>query len=331
MKKILLFPLIALLALPIAACEKKSDLLKLRLNETVHSIFYAPQYVALEKGFFKAEGLDVTVDVAQGSDKCMTALIAGEADVALLGPETGIYIYNEGRADYAVIFAQLTKRAGNFLVSRNQEANFSWKNVLGKTIIGGRPGGMPEMILEYILKQNNIEPFVDVEIINNLQFTSTAGAFVAGNGDYTVEFEPSATAIENQGNGYVVASLGADSGTVPYTVYMATRKYLADNKETIQKFTNAVYRGELWVKEHSAREIAEAIAPQFKESSLEDLTKMVNRYKSVDSWNLDPALTSESFTLLQDVMEQGKELSKRVPYEDMVTVEFANSSIKNIK
>ncbi|MDR1559838.1 MAG: ABC transporter substrate-binding protein [Clostridiales bacterium] len=331
MKKVILSMFLAALALiTLAGCKKDAEAAKVRLNETVHSIFYAPQYAALEKGFFKEEGLDVTLDVAQGSDKCMTALISGNADIALLGPETGIYVYNEGKSDFPITFAQLTRRAGNFFVSRTDDKDFNWTDVKGKTIIGGRNYGMPQMILEYILRNHGVEPGIDVEIVTNLDFTTTAGAFVGGSGDYTVEFEPSATAIENEGRGYVVASLGAEA-QVPYTVYMTTPKFLKDHPDIVQKFTNAVYRGEQWVKNNTAESVAEAIQPHFKEYSIADLAKMVERYKSVDSWNTDPILTEKDFTLLQDIMEESGSLAKRVPYKDMINTEFANEAVKNVK
>jgi NitT/TauT family transport system substrate-binding protein len=322
---------ITLLTLLLTGCRKETSAANVRLIETVHSIFYAPQYVALEKGFFAEEGLNVTVDVAQGSDKATNAVITNNADIALTGTETGIYVYNEGKENYPVIFAQLTNRAGNFLVARQDDPDFQWANVKGKTIIGGRPGSMPEMLLEYILEKNGIIPHQDVEIVNNLQFTSTAGAFVSGIGDYTAEFEPSATALENQSVGSVVASLGVDSGTVPYTVYLCTKNYLETNPDMVQKFTNAVYRGEQWVKNHSYDEIAKAIQPQFKENNLEDLVKMIQRYDSTNAWKQDPILDEESFTLVQDILDQGGVLEKRAPYQEMVNVDFARKAIETIK
>ncbi|MDR2648687.1 MAG: ABC transporter substrate-binding protein [Clostridiales bacterium] len=336
MKKVILpMFLTALAAVSPAGCKNgaaasSTPAIKVRLNETVHSIFYAPQYAALEKGFFEDEGLAVTVDVAQGSDKCMTALISGNADIALLGPETGVYVHNEGKTDFPVIFSQLTRCAGNFLVSRTNDTDFKWTDVIGKTIIGGRNYGMPQMTLEYILRNHGVIPGDDAHIITSLDFTTTSGAFVGGAGDYTVEFEPSATAIENEGRGYVVASLGAEA-RVPYTVYMTTPKFLKDHPDIIQKFTNAVYRGEQWVENNSVETVAEAIRPQFKEFSAADLAKMVERYKSVDAWNTEPLLTEEDFYLLQDIIDAGGGLTNRAPYDEMVNTDFAGSAVKNIK
>ena len=329
-KKVLLLMFIVLLAVTLAGCRKNTELTKVRFNETVHSVFYAPQYVAYEKGFFVDEGLELTVDVAQGSDKCMTALISGNADISLLGPETGIYVFNEGKADFPVIFAQLTQRAGNFLVSRTNDTDFHWTDTIGKSIIGGRSYGMPQMILEYILMKHGIDPITDTSIVTNLDFTTTAGAFAAGSGDYTVEFEPSATALENEYKGYVVASLGAEA-QVPYTVYMTTPQYLKDHPEIIQKFTNAVYRGEQWVENNSARAVAEVIQPQFSDFSIEDLTKIVERYKEQQTWNINPVLTEKDFSLLQEIMDHSGALTKPVPYSTLVNKEFANKAIKEMK
>jgi len=310
------------------SAEKPEEKIQVRLNEVVHSVFYAPQYVALEKGFFEEEGLEITLDVGQGADKSMTALISGNADIALLGTEAGIYVYNEGKKDHAVAFAQLTQRAGNFLVSREENADFSWEDLKGKTIIGGRTSGMPEMILEYVLKEKGIEIGTDVELINNISFETTSGAFSAGTGDYTAEFEPSASALENAGKGYVVASLGTESGYVPYTVYMAQKSYIEENPDVIQKFTNAIYKGQKWVNEHSAQEIAEVIMPHFTESDKETVAKIIDRYKVQDTWKTDPVFDEDGFTLIQDIMELSGELTKRVPFEEMVNTDFAKKSMQ---
>lgn len=310
-------------------CSKnqETELVPVRLNEVVHSVFYAPQYVAQELGFFKEQGLDVTVSIGQGADKSMTALLSDSADIALLGTEAGIYVYNEGKEDYPLAFAQLTQRAGNFIVSREPEPNFKWSDVKGKSVIGGRIGGMPELVLEYVLKQNGITPNEDMELINNISYTSTSGAFVGNIGDYTVEFEPTATALEQQKNGYIVASLGTASGYIPYTVYMATSDYIEQNPNVIQKFTNAIQKGQTWVKEHSSAEIAEVILPQFPDSDKETLTIIIDRYKQQDTWKENTLFDKDGFTLIQDIMEQGGELSGRVPYEDMIVTTFSEKAM----
>ncbi len=319
---------ISAMLLGCSSAKNTEEKIPVTLNEVVHSVFYAPQYAAMELGYFDEEGLDITLDVGQGADKSMTALISKNADIALLGTEAGIYVYNQGKEDYTIAFAQLTQRAGNFLVSRENTDSFSWEDLKGKSIIGGRTGGMPQMILEYVLDQNGIDIEDDVEMITNISFETTSGAFSAGTGDYTAEFEPTATALENAQKGYVVASLGEESGYVPYTVYMAQKSYIEENPEIIQKFTNAIYKGQKWVNEHTAEEIAEVIQPHFAESDVKTLTKIVDRYKKQDTWKENPVFDEEGFTLIQDIMEFGGELSARVPFDDMVNNDFANKAIE---
>ena len=312
-----------------AGCGKTQDsegLKKITLNEVAHSIFYAPQYVAIENGYFKDEGLELNLVTGFGADKVMTALVSGDADIGFMGSESSIYVYNEGSADYAVNFAQLTQRAGNFLVSRKNETNFTWDNLKGTTVLGGRAGGMPEMIFEYILKKKGIDPKTDLTIVQNIDFGSTAGAFPGKNGDYTIEFEPHATLLENEGDGYVVSSLGVESGYVPYTAYSANKSYIEKNPETIQAFTNAIQKGIDYVNSHSSEEIASVIAPQFPESDIKDITKIVDRYKKQDTWKNDTVFTKESFELLQDILDSAGELSKRVPYNDLVNTEFSEKA-----
>ena len=296
-----------------------------RLNEVVHSVFYAPQYVALEQGFFEAEGLDVTVAVGNGADKSMTALLSDSADIALLGTEAGLYVYAEGKADYPKTFAQLTQRAGNFLVSRQEEPNFQWSDLAGKSVIGGRLGGMPELVLEYVIKENGMTIGEDMEIINNIDFSSTAGAFLGDVGDYTVEFEPAATTLEQSGAGHIVASLGEASGYVPYTVYMAQDAFLQEHPDIVEAFTRAIYKGQQWVDSHTSAEIAEVILPQFPDSDAETLATIIERYKVQDTWKTDPTVSEEGFALIQDIMIEGGELAERIPYEDIVVTDFAES------
>ncbi len=316
----------------LVGCATKPEKTVVKLNEVVHSIFYVPQYVAIEKGFFAEEGLEIELSVGQGADKSMTALISGDADIALLGTEAGIYVYNEGKENYAKAFAQLTQRAGNYLVARDIDAqSFNWEDVRGKSIIGGRIGGMPQMVLEYVLKKNGIAPGKDVEIVTNLQFTSTAGAFAGGVGDFTAEFDPSALSLEQAGHGTVVSALGEESGYVPYTVYMATKDYIAKNPDKIQKFTNAIYKAQLWVASHSSKEIAEVIKPHFTESDMDSLIKMIDRYNNQDAWTKTPEFDSQGFGLLQDIMEDGGMLKERVAFDELVDVKFSEEAVKKIK
>lgn len=314
-----------------AGCSAESaegELTPVRLNEVVHSVFYAPQYVALENGFFEEEGLDVSVAIGNGADKSMTALLSDSADIALLGTEAGLYVYNEGKEDYPKAFLQLTQRAGNFLVSRQEEPDFKWADLEEKSVIGGRLGGMPELVLEYVLKENGLKIGENVEIINNIDFSSTAGAFTGDVGDYTVEFEPVATTLEQSGSGYIVASLGEASGYVPYTVYMARDDFMQESPDIVEAFTRAVYKGQIWVKEHTSAEIAEVILPQFPDSDLETLTTIIERYKAQDTWKEDPVFSKEGFELIQDIMQAGGELENRVPYEDLVRTDFAEKAMQ---
>lgn len=329
MKKFIVFLMAACLCtIASTGCGKTTEtaLTKVTLSEVVHSIFYAPQYAAMELGFFEAEGIDLQVDLGNGADKCMTALLSGNADIALCGTEAALYIHAEGREDVPKVFAQLTQRAGNFLIGRETDPDFTWNDVRGKTIIGGRQGGMPQMILEYILHQNGIEIGTDVDIITNLDLAATAGAFTAGTGDYTTEFEPGASTLELAGQGHVVASLGVDSGYVPYTVYMSTSSFMEDNPELIQSFTNAVYKGLIWCRNHSSAEIAEVIHPQFSETDLETLTAIVDRYRSQDTWIAHPLMEETSLTLIQDILEFSGTLDHRIAYEDVVVTGFAEKA-----
>ena len=320
-------------ALPVTALAKKKDstkdktLSKVTLNEVAHSIFYAPQYVAIEEGYFEEEGLDLTLVTGFGADKTMTAVISGEADIGFMGAEASIYAYQEGATDPVMNFAQLTQRAGNFLVARKEMPDFTWDDLKGKKVLGGRKGGMPEMVFEYILKNNGLDPETDLTIDQSIDFGSTAAAFTGDtSADFTVEFEPSATLLEQEGTGYVVASLGTDSGYVPYTSYSAKASFLEDHPKTIQKFTNALQKGMNYVSTHSPEEIATVIAPQFPETDLATVTAIVTRYYQQDTWKDNLIFNEESFQLLQDILQDAGELSRRTEYTDLVTTSFAQKA-----
>lgn len=312
----------------LSGCSGQGGLTEITLNEVAHSIFYAPQYVAIEKGYFEDEGIKIKLVNGAGADKVMTALISGDADIGFMGSEASIYIFNEGAKDYAVNFAQLTQRAGNFLVAREADEEFEWSDLIGKEVLGGRKGGMPQMIFEYILKKNGIDPTKDLTIIQNIDFGLTAGAFSGGTADYTVEFEPFATSLELEGKGYVISSLGEESGYVPYTAYSAKKSYIDKNPETIQGFTNAIQKGLDYVNSHSAREIAEAIQPQFKETDIDTIEIIVERYLSQDTWKENAIFEEESFTLLKNILEEAGELDGDAPYADLVNTDFATKAFK---
>ena len=307
-----------------AAKKEEPKLTKVTLNEVAHSIFYAPQYVAIEEGYFKDEGLDLTLVTGFGADKTMTAVISGEADIGFMGAEASVYVYQEGATDPVVNFAQLTQRAGNFLVAREEMPDFKWEDLKDKKILGGRKGGMPEMVFEYILRKNGLDPQKDLMIDQSIDFGSTAAAFSGDtSSDFTVEFEPSATALEKEGAGYVVASLGVDSGYVPYTSYSAKTSYMEKNPEIIQKFTDALQKGMEYVQTHTPEEIAKVIAPQFAETDLDTVTTIVKRYYDQDTWKSNLIFEKESFELLEDILEDAGELKERVSYENLVTTEYA--------
>ena len=323
---------LAVTALPMGVFAAKKDsteekLTKVTLNEVAHSIFYAPQYVAIEEGYFKDEGLDLTLVTGFGADKTMTAVISGEADIGFMGAEASVYAYQEGATDAVVNFAQLTQRAGNFLVAREEMPDFKWEDLKDKKVLGGRKGGMPEMVFEYILRKNGLDPQKDLTIDQSIDFGSTAAAFTGDtSADFTVEFEPSATALEKEGAGYVVASLGVDSGYVPYTSYSAKTSYMEKNLEIIQKFTNALQKGMEYVQSHTPEEIAEVIAPQFAETDLDTVTAIVKRYYDQNTWKSNLIFEKESFELLEDILEDSGELSERVSYEDLVTTKYAREA-----
>lgn len=311
-----------------AGCGDTNDFsgkTKVVLNEVAHSIFYAPMYVAIEEGYFADEGIALELVTGFGADKTMTAVLTGEADIGFMGSEASIYTYIGGAADTVVNFAQLTQRAGNFLVAREPVPDFTWDMLIGKDVIGGRAGGMPQMVFEFILKKNGIDPKADLNIDQSIDFGSTAAAFSGGQGDFTVEFEPHATALELKGDGFVIASLGESSGFVPYTAFCAKASYIAENEDVIMGFTRALQKGMDYVNSHSPEEIAEAIKGQFMETDIEALTMIVTRYYEQGTWKSDLVFTEDAFTLLQNILEEAGELSQRVPYEELVTTRFAEA------
>ncbi|QIB68775.1 ABC transporter substrate-binding protein [Aminipila butyrica] len=297
--------------------------------EVTHSIFYAPQYVAMNLGFFEEEGIQIELSNGQGADKVMAAVLSDNVDIGFSGPEASIYVYNEGKDDHTQVFAQLTQRDGSFLVGREKDEDFSWDKVRGKVVLPGRKGGVPYMALEYVMRQNGVDPAKDTILDNSIQFALMAGAFTSGTGDYVTLFEPTASMLEAEGKGYIVASIGQESGEIPYTAYFAKQSFIRENEDLIQRFTNAVYKGQLWVQEHSAEEIAEAVAPSFPDTDMSILTTVVERYKSIDAWSADPILREEPFDLLQEVMTQAGELTKKADYNEVVNNMYAEEAVKN--
>ncbi|MCX7883616.1 MAG: ABC transporter substrate-binding protein [Caloramator sp.] len=334
--KLLCSVLVSILILScFSSCTKKQNtqLTKVRLNEVVRSVFYAPMYVAINKGFFKEEGLEIELSTGQGADKTMQQVLSKNADIGFCGPEQVIYLYNQRRDDYAIIFAQLTQRDGSFLVSRKDEKDFKWESLRGKTIIGGRPGGVPEMSLEYVLRNHGLTIGKDVNVITNLAFTATAGAFKSGTGDYVALFEPTASMLVKEKAGYIAASIGKASGEIPYTCFFSTKSYMESKPEIIQKFTNAIYKGQLYVQSHSSKEIAKDIVSFFPGSDTELLAVVVENYKSIDAFAKDPILKEESLSRLMDIIQSydANLIPTRPPYEKIVTTKFAKEAIRNIK
>ena len=324
-KKLMVFLcLLALLMTTTVGCgNATASGTKVTLNEVAHSVFYAPMYVAFENEYFKEEGLDVTLVTGFGADKTMTALLSGEADIGFMGPESTIYTYQGGMEDYAVNFAQLTQRAGNFLVGRQPDDDFTFADLKGKDVLGGRAGGMPQMVFEYILKKHGLDPATDVNIDQSIDFGSTAAAFSGGQGEYSVEFEPHATALEQKGDGYVLASLGEESGYVPYTAFSARKSYIAEHPEVIESFTKALQKGMEYVNSHSPEEVAKVIKPQFEEMDETSLATIIKRYQAQDTWKTDLVFSKEAFDLLQDILLDAGVVQVTSPYEDLVNTEFA--------
>ena len=298
--------------------DNKKDLEKIRVAEVAHTVFYAPQYAAISQGFFEEEGLDVELILTPGADKVTAAVLSGDVEIGFSGSEACIYVYNAGEKDYLKTFAQLTQKDGSFLVSRQKIDNFTLDDLKGKSIIGGRQGGMPEMTFEWALRQNGIEPTKDLDIDTSVAFAAMGGAFIGGQGDFVTLFEPNALQIEKQGFGYVVASIGELGGVVPYTSYSARNSYLEKNPEIIEKFTRAIQKGLDFVHNHSDEEVAKAILDFFPDTSLTDLTGVMERYRSIDAWPTTTTFSSESFYHLQDIMMAANELDNTVKYEDLI-------------
>lgn len=285
--------------------------------EVAHSVFYTPQYVAHALGYFKDEGLDVEIILTAGADAVAASVLSGDVNIGFCGSEATIYIYNNGEKDYLVNFAGLTKKDGSFIVSRKKTDNFKLTDLKGKYIIGGRKAGMPEMTLEWILKENGIN-LKDVTIDTSIAFPAMSGSFIGGTGDFVSLFEPNALKIEEQGYGYVVASLGELGGEVPYTVYNARKSYIENNMDVITSFSNAIQKGLDFTHSHSAEEIAKIILDYFPDTSLDDLTKLVDRYKKIDSWYKTTHIDEDSYNHVLEIIDAAGELKGIAPYDKLI-------------
>ncbi|MDL2258057.1 ABC transporter substrate-binding protein [Eubacteriales bacterium OttesenSCG-928-K08] len=325
MKKVLsVLLLVALMAAFFVGCKEPTDKLrKVQLNEVTRSVFYAPQYIAASLGFFEKEGLDVEITTGGGSDKTMTALLAGQADIGLMGPETGVYVVNEGKEDHPIIIGQLTKRDGSFLVSRTPDDDFTWESLEGSTIIGGRRGGMPLMTLEYVLKQHGLTPGENVEVLDHIQFNLMGGAFEGGEGDFVTLFEPTASQFELEGKGHIIANIGEASGEVPYTTFMVSQSTLKNDPDLAERFIRAIYKAQQWIVTATDEEVAKAMQPYFPDSNIEVLTSVAKNYRSTDSWKTDPIMLEEDFQRLLDIMDEAGELKAPVEFTDLVNNSIA--------
>lgn len=330
MKKLLIFYLTFILLLTSVACQKGNGKTKVEVNEVTHSIFYAPFYVAIEGGFFEKEGLEISLTNGGGSDASMTALLSGSCDIALLGPETIIYTAIGGAKDTPKIFAQLTKRDGSFLMGRTRDNNFTWESLNGKEIIAGRRGGSPAMSLEYALNKNGLKDGENVTLNYDVQFNLTAAAFVAGTGDYVTMFEPTASEYQREGKAYIVASVGKESGEVPFTIFAAKESFIKSNEDLIKKFTTALYNAIKYIKETDTQKVAKLLEKSFPSTSLQSIVDSLNSYKEIDAWQEDLLLKKEAFNRLQEVIENAGELTTRVNYEDLVYNEITEDVYKKI-
>jgi NitT/TauT family transport system substrate-binding protein len=337
-KSFKLFSIVASLFVLIAVfsgCKKDTDntLTKIRLNEVTRSIFYAPMYAAINQGFFKEEGLDIDLTTGEGADKTMQQLLSGSADIGFSGPEQVLYIHNQKRDDLPIIFAQLTQRDGSFLVSRKGESNFTWESLKGKTVIGGRPGGVPEMALEYVLKNHGIDPKKDLNLITNIAFAAVPGAFKGGTGEYAAIFEPTASTFEKEGIGKVIASVGKEAGVIPYTTFYSTKSYIDKNADIIQKFTNAIYKGQLWVFKTKDEDVAKSIKSFFPGTDEELMVKVVKNYKEIEAYSKTPALKEDDMKTLMNIIQSydSNLLKERPSFNATVNNAFADKAVKDIK
>ena len=332
-----IFSVIAIIGATFMGCGKVNDkrtestnLKTIRLNEVVRSVFYAPMYVAINEGFFEEEGLAIDLSTGQGADKTMQQLLSGNVDIGFSGPEQVVYIYNQGREDYPVVFGQLTQRDGSFLVGIEGEENFDWSSLKGKEIIGGRPGGIPEMALEYVLKQNGLNPENDVKMVTNVDFTATAGAFKSGIGDYVALFEPTATMLEKDGAGNIVSSIGNEAGNISYTCFYTTKSYMDENPDIIQKFTNAIYKGQQWVQQHTSEEVADSIISFFPGTDKEVIVKVIDNYKNIEAYSETPEVSEDGLNKLMDIIQGYDEslITERPDFNIIVNNSFAKQAIK---
>ncbi len=294
--------------------EDEKELTPIKVAEVTHSLFYTPMYVADSLGYFKDYGLDVEIILTSGADKVASAVMSKDVQIGFCGSEQTLYIYNRGAKDYLINFAGLTKKDGSFLVAREKMDNFDLKYLEGKTILGGRNGGMPAMTLNYTLAQNNVKATVDTSV----DFANLSGAFIGGNGDLVTLFEPNALALEKEKQGYVIKSVGELGGEVPYTTFNALKSYIDENPKTIANFTKAIQKGIDYTKSHSDEELAQLLVDYFPDTKLDDIATVIGRYRDIDSWYDTTSITEKGFNHMQDIVEFNGFLDKRVDFNTLV-------------
>ncbi|MCL1803024.1 MAG: ABC transporter substrate-binding protein [Eubacteriaceae bacterium] len=312
----------AVIAFSGCAPKPESGIVTIKLSEVTHSIFYAPLYAAMDLGYFEDEGLKLELTNAGGADKVMTAVMSGDADIGLAGPEQTVYVLNQGQENGPINFAQMTQCDGSFIIAREYTDSFDISDFIGKHILGGRKGGMPVMALEYTLRRHGITPGEDCDVDTSIAFDALPGAFISGVGDYVSLFEPTASKLASEGHGFIVQSLGELSGKIPYTVYNAKKDYIENNTDTVRKFVSAVKRGQEYVQSHTPEEIAKAIAPYFPDDSVDHIASIVAQYKKIDAYASSPLISKESYELLLDILDSSGELTARPPYEALVLTDF---------
>ena len=297
--------------------KEENDLRKIRVAEVTHSPFYTPFYVAIENGYFKEEGLDIELVLTPGADKVSAAVLSNDVEIGFAGPEASIYVYNGGEEDYIISFAGLTKRDGQFILAREATDNFKLEDLYNKEILVGRKGGMPSLNFLNALKKSNIDP-KKININYSVEFAALSGSFIGGIGNYVNLFEPTATKLTKDNLGYVVASIGLMSGEVPYTAFNARKSFINNNEDVIRKFTKALNKGIKYTLENNETEIAKVILKQFPDSSLNDLSVIIKRYKDYDCVLDSTYISEKSFENLEDIMIDNDLLKSYVPYSDLI-------------
>ena len=324
MKKLIIALLCIMFIVPFSfiACDDDE---KLRVCEVTHSVFYAPLYIAINKGYFEEYDIEIELTNGGGADKCMSALVSKSADISLMGPEATIYVAEQGKQDMPVVFGQLTKRDGSFIIGREKIDNFTWDALSGKEILGGRQGGVPAMTLEYAIEKNNVQ---NCTINYDVAFDNLTSAFIGGTGDFVTAFEPTASTLVANGQGHIIASVGAETGEIPYTAFTANRSFIDENEETIKNFLRAIMKGYNFLVSSNIDDIVEALKPSFDGTSDELLKKSIEAYISIDSWNSTPIMSEVAYNNLIRIMQNAGKLSETVPFSDVVDNSYATAILK---